>query len=326
MIISNNCAVVGTAFILVQNSVLKLEENSHIHFRNNHAITNGGVFYITDNVHYIMPTKRLATLVASTCFLSVQGSRSQTRLTFSNNSAGVGGDILYGGHVSYGLDGGWNCLQSLRNISDISQNGLSLITSDPSRVCLCNGTGQPDCLILSDPTPHSIYPGQTIHISAVVVGQGFGTVAGSVYAQVTDDYSKLELLQKVQGVTQGKCGHLDYTILFQDHVSESELILTSSNENVQFSFFDSLSAGTDVLSRTDLKNIYHTSALEPILYSHHPVFVTVHIIPCPAGFTLTSNPPFKCDCDQLLQDIQVLKTFSKNVKRCRDGSAKNHRN
>ena len=100
-----------------------------------------------------------------------------------NNSAGKGGDILYGGHVFHGLDGDWNCLLGFKNISNISQNGLSLITSDPSRVCLCNRSGQPDCLIVADPTQHSIYPGQSINISAVVVGQDFGTVSGSVYAQ-----------------------------------------------------------------------------------------------------------------------------------------------
>ena len=57
------------------------------------------------------------------------------------------------------------------------------MTSDPLRVCLCNESGLPGCILLVDPTPHSIYPGQTISISVVVVGQDWGTVAGSVYAQ-----------------------------------------------------------------------------------------------------------------------------------------------
>ena len=64
--------------------------------------------------------------------------------------------------MALGVNGNWNCLEGFSNISNISQNGLSLITSDPSRVCLCNETGQPDCLTLVDPTPHSIYPGQSL--------------------------------------------------------------------------------------------------------------------------------------------------------------------
>ena len=146
MLISNNWAIAGTAFILVQNSILKLAENSHIYFRNNHAINIGGVFYITDNIYYdyAIVNQTLYTLLASTCFLETQGSRSPAMLTFSNNSAGEGGDILYGGHVLYGLDGDWNCLQSFRGVSSISQNGLSLITSDPSRYLQSSGRSSAD--------------------------------------------------------------------------------------------------------------------------------------------------------------------------------------
>ena len=100
-----------------------------------------------------------------------------------NNTAGKGGDVLYGGLVALGYDEDWNCLLSFKNVSDmLQQSGLSLISSAPSRICLCNETGQPDCLTVADPTPYVIYPGQTITIPAVVVGQDFGTVTGSVFA------------------------------------------------------------------------------------------------------------------------------------------------
>jgi len=139
--------------------------------------------------------------------------------------------------VLYGLDGDWNCLLSFKNISNISQSGLSLITSDPSRVCLCNGTGQSDCLIVADPTPHSIYPGQSINISAVVVGQEFGTVSGPVYAQflqkLGDDYSpQLGTEQEIQDITQEKCSHINYTIYSPGDMSEAVLILTTDSRRV----------------------------------------------------------------------------------------------
>ena len=41
----NNTAVAGTAFILIQNSILNSAENSHIYFLNNHATNTGGVFF-----------------------------------------------------------------------------------------------------------------------------------------------------------------------------------------------------------------------------------------------------------------------------------------
>ena len=53
------------------------------------------------------------------------------------NSAGYGGDILYGSQLILGLDGHWNCLETFKSIStNNSQNTLSLISSDISRVSL----------------------------------------------------------------------------------------------------------------------------------------------------------------------------------------------
>ena len=71
-----------------------------------------------------------SSLIASRteCFVHVEGSRLHTRLTFINNTAGRGGDVLYGGLVALGYDGDWNCLLSFKNIYDMSQqSGLSLI-------------------------------------------------------------------------------------------------------------------------------------------------------------------------------------------------------
>ena len=69
-------------------------------------------------------------ILRTDCFVCVEGSRSHAQLTFTNNTAGKGGDVLYGGLVALGYDGDWNCLLSFKNISDMSeQSGLSLISS-----------------------------------------------------------------------------------------------------------------------------------------------------------------------------------------------------
>ena len=302
---SSNQAITGTAFILVHGSTLSLAENSYIYFLNNHATNTGGVFYIATDMHWendeVIPL--LATWPTTKCFLSTKCNRSQTKFVFVNNSAGIGGDILYGGQVVLGLDGKWNCLDSFKNISNISQNGLSLISSDPSRVCLCNGTGQPDCLALADPTPHSIYPGQSINISAVVVGQDFGTVAGFVYAQFlqlspTRSLPQSESLQGVQPVTQLKCNHLSYTIPLQSEVLEAMLVLTAQN----YSHLSSLNL-TDSVNPELLKQLYSTSDVDTLIYSNNPVCVNISFLPCPPGFMLTTDPTFRCVCDHLLQQM-----------------------
>ena len=121
----------------------------------------------------------------------------------------MGGYILYRGQVTFALDGNWDCLESFENISTITayQNDFSSISSKPSRVCFCNESRIPDCMIFSYTKTHSFYPGQNMYISAVTVGQNFGTVAGTVYAHYfkrshTDNLLELDGSQKVQSVTQ----------------------------------------------------------------------------------------------------------------------------
>ena len=313
LILSNNRANAGTAFILVQKSILRLAENSHIHFSNNRAINVGGIFYITDNMnklkHELMTYFSFTTtghrMLASTCFLNVEGERSQVRMTFVNNSAGKGGDIVYGGQVALGLDGGWNCLESFKNISNISQSGLSLITSDPSRVCLCNETGQPDCLTLVDPTPHSIYPGQSVTIPAVVVGQQFGTTSGSVYANslersATESSSQLGTCLGCEDVSHEKCNSIKLTIFSKNEQSHAMLAFTAtSTEVTQFL----ITAGF-TLDKGAIKKLYKTTVVDPIIYYNNPVYVNISILPCPPGFMLTTERPFKnCECNKLLRSL-----------------------
>ena len=264
------------------------------------------MFYIVTNINYVfIPNSGLSK--STNCFLNTEGSRFQTMLVFVNNSAGMGGDILYGGDVALGVDRDQNCLDSFKNISIISQNGLSLISSDPSRVCLCNGTGQPDCLTLADPTTHSIYPGQSINISAVVVGQDFGTVAGSVYAQFLhisppESTPQLESWQRVQLVTQQNCNNLSYTIFKQSGAVTAVLVLTAHDSHVsQYIFSD--------IDPELWKDRYKTSDIEPIVHRDSPVYVNISFLPCPPGFMLTTDPKSKhhlCDCDRLLQQMHGI--------------------
>ena len=304
---SNNTAFAGTAFILIEDSILTSAENSHIYFLNNHATNIGGVFYITSKSMYLFNADARF-YPRSTCFLNIEGSRFQSRFAFANNSAGIGGDILYGGQVAFGLDGQWNCLESFKNISNISQNGLSVVSSDPFRVCLCNETGQPDCPVLVDPKPRTVSPGQTINISAVVVGQNFGTVAGSAYAQFLQGgyLPQLKPEQKAQSVTQHNCSNLTYTIFSQGEVSEAVLVLTAQDSYVS-QFFDNTVDGYTMHRVRQVYSISNKSVLEALLYStNFPVYVNVSILPCPPGFMLTTTSPFKCDCDQLLQEMPAI--------------------
>ena len=301
VLFSNNTAVFGTAFVLVQSSI-SVVKNTNIIFKNNYATNAGGVFYIGLNDYsYLGDTSS-----HRKCFLNTPVDRSQIQFTFVNNSAGMGGDILYGGQVAFAMDGDWNCLESFENISTITayQNNFSSISSKPSRVCFCNESRIPDCMIFSYTKTHFFYPGQNMSIYAVTVGQNFGTVAGSVYAQYfkkshTDNQLELDGSQKVQSVTQKSCNKLFYTLFSPKDITNLILVLTVEETVVSSEYNQMFSKQTKSL----FQKSYHTSRFQPLLYSNNPVYVNISILPCPVGFMLTSDPPFKCDCNQLLQQI-----------------------
>ena len=380
---SHNRALTGTALIFARSSTLILTENCEVYFIENHASRYGGVIYINTEESYVTSmnlndmrlldkfTVGSLTTSMTECFIRVEGSRSDMRLVFVNNTAGKGGDVLYGGLVALGWDGewddGWNCLLSFKNISDMShQSGLSTITSNPSRVCFCKDA-EPDCLTVADPIPHHVYPGQTITIPAVVVGQDFGTVTGSVYAKFLNTYFTVAIDdgQNVTNIDQSQCSSIEYTIFSENEGSEAVLVLTADNIDISYTLNQSdnqaiLNSWTILNSEPNYNilasNIRHRflQAYPPTVFTeaykeslapgnrtienfykftdpiptqtvdnrvrefeskfvfpkeiyNYPIFITISLFPCPAGFTLTSEKPFKCDCNHQLQHLPSVK-------------------
>ena len=398
----NNTASLGTVLISAKNSLLITTDYSNIDFQNNHAINYGGVFYITTEESYqtsmslqdiIQGSQNWYTenlevdgslIISRTeCFVRVEGSRSHARLTFINNTAGKGGDVLYGGLVALGYDGDWNCLLSFKNISDMSQqSGLSLISSAPSRVCLCNETGQPDCLTVADPTTHVMYPGQTITIPAVVVGQDFGAVRGSVFAQFlhipyTTDMEPRHSI----AFEHSQCSNLEYSIFSQSEKSTAVLVLTHDNREISHlmneednqeitnswevinkernykilaqdilcDFFDftywplqynikyneSKQSGNRTIEdfykftisllkgsnrfRYCRSELIQTKFVFPKEIYSYPVYINISFRPCPPGFSLSKDPPFRCDCNQLMKQLPGVKCHIQDQTISRSG-------
>ena len=247
MLFSDNTAISGTVFNLRKKSALTLQRDVHICFKNNHATNNGGVFYIATEeikeksvtLEDILELNTIGSVIATytECFLHVEGSRSQKRMEFVNNTAGKGGDVLCGGLVALGWDEDWNCLFTFKETSDFTeQSSLSLVSSTPSRVCFCNSTGHPDCLTVADPVTHTMYPGQTIIIPGVIVGQDFGTVAGSVFAQFVKtapfDSIAMDQEQRTKGIGHRSCTNLNYTVFASEEVAKTTLVLTANDRQV----------------------------------------------------------------------------------------------
>ena len=364
MLFSDNTAISGTVFNLRKKSALTLKRDAHICFKNNHATNNGGVFYIaTEEIKEkgltladVLEHNTIGSVIAThtECFFAVEGDKSQKRLEFVNNTAGKGGDVLYGGLVALGWDEDWNCLFTFKETSDFAeQSSLSPLSSTPTRVCFCNSTGHPDCLTVADPVTHTMYPGQTITIPGVVVGQDFGTVAGSVFAQFlkADISIAMEQEQKTTGIGHRSCTNLNYTVFASEDVTKTTLVLTANDRQVSHIMLDSdnkviKKVWNNLISMPNFRNFASqiignrkiinnaicnysnngTSTIKDIIIfqrqfvgsSHnlkfifpkelyeYPFYVNISFVPCPLAFTLTTQPPFKCDCNQLLKSMQTV--------------------
>ena len=96
---TNNTAYRGAAMVFIQSGKMILSKDCHIIYKNNYAYTTGGAIYSTSSVGLPSDSSYDEFTVLSDCFMEVEGGYSQARLTFQNNSAAQGGDIVYGGSL-----------------------------------------------------------------------------------------------------------------------------------------------------------------------------------------------------------------------------------
>ena len=135
----------------------------------------------------------------------------------------------------------------------------------------------------------SVYPGQKISVSAVVVGQNFGTVAGSVFAQFLNSTltPQLDVRESAQEVQHIHCNQLTYTIFSPGEDYHIVLVLTAVKISIN-EFF------------TKQFDKYEDESTNGILDT--PVYAEVNLMPCPPGFLLKSVLQ-KCDCNNQLRSL-----------------------
>ena len=286
VLFSNISAVSGAAFIFSKSSVLVVSEHSKVIFQNNHANHYGAAFFIVTeeftetsvfvdgfSLYHGMELPKIFMSTVTNCFVRVQGSGQKPQLVFINNTAERGGDVVYGGLAALGYDGDWNCLLSFKYISDMTEQSSEMpsrrITSAPSRVCICRDD-RPDCLTVVDTTSRVLYPGQTMTVSAAVVGQDFGTVKGEVNAQFLSSFDlSIPLEQQILQYENGQCMDFYYTVHSSCETCKAELVLTPDDREVSksMSVVDNTKINTSwsiLLSEND----YHTLALKYFKFDH----------------------------------------------------------
>ena len=80
----------------------------------------------------------LTVVLESACIFQTQSDTSGKRMVFYNDSAGNGGDVVYGGHMGLATTtDNTNCLLQFKHFSLINHtNTMSATSSQPSRITL----------------------------------------------------------------------------------------------------------------------------------------------------------------------------------------------
>ena len=274
VLFKNNTATRGGAMAL-HSSWLNFEVEVNAMFIDNRAKDKGGaIFNKPDYQPYLFNRKYMFDY----CFyrlLHCEATDSYYSIRFANNSAVNGGNDIYG--VSARRFCNPFCIYSIDFESD---EDFSSLSSNPTRVCQCDETGVPQCLVRSYVyTNLTIYPGDTLSVSAVVVGGDFGPTTGTVYAGFLDNKRSFlrPTSQYGQAIDNKHCNTLNYTI--HSYNTNDTIILHLSQEYME---------SEQILS---YKNFYYFT----------PVLFYITILPCPPGLTLVEYPPM-CDCYQVLTD------------------------
>ena len=289
----NNRAVRGGALSL-HHSYMYLSKSVTVSFTNNHAQEVGGAMNVNQ-------------LDDSMCFYQAPVnaySVSWSSLHFIQNSAKRGGDNIYGGSLhrncKYSFDSTHN-MSFINDVFQVQQNKtLSSVSSNPTRVCLCDNEGIPQCAKLDymfvKLSPR--YPGEIFTISAVLVGYDFGTVPGNIYAHsFIENYNaqtSIGFKQRLQEVKEHQqCVQLEYSI---------QSPLTNTLHIIQLNVSQNAKREPEKYIKKKIETYHNTEVIETELLSQ-PVLLYVSLDDCPVGFSLSNSPPYVCQCHpKLLQN------------------------
>ena len=258
-----------------------LSSNTTVLFSSNTAKGVGGAIYSS-----AVTNSLLSVYLNKPCTLAV--FEDNFKPLFSNNTAGLGGDNIYG-------DNYWNCCDWVDYYYPFCTHGYgpsngsimyfsemvhcsdnkpfksfqkpisSLVTSHPLGVCICNEDNAINCSTRS--VDRLVYPGQSISLSLANVGACGGISPGEL---VTSNSSMTEvvLLNVSQATSERNCIKFGYR-LYSQFSNGSIFLMHATNP------------GETRLTGSSL-------------------MVNVIFLPCPVGLTLSSKA---CQCNNVIESI-----------------------
>ena len=273
-----NFATVGAGIGLYANSYVLVHEGTNVTFINNTARRRGGAVYVEEI--YGIPS-----ILARLCFFQYVSPRGNLdndfnsiniHIHFANNSADEAGNSVFSSVLRVCS---WVPNTAFRTSlpTDVNERLVSFanttrqqLSSDAYKVCFCSSTNFNQNITdacTGNSYDQTIYPGETIEIIVIGVGQDYGPVPTILYTSVMNSsavFCSIGGSREVVHELPNNCSTIQYTIM-------------------------SNSSGICALDlRTGTQPVFPTS----------PRIAYVNILDCPFGFILNANGV--CDCHPLL--------------------------
>ena len=308
VIFFNNSALNRGGAMSLMFSVFCIETGASVKFINNSANDKGGAIYVQPGISSVLHGIPTSTMKSKCLFQLIEyNSNSETYILFANNSAGNGGDDIYGATLE-----DCNFQTDLLQIDRTGTPSISSVSSDSQRVCLCDNHGAPQCNRILN--VHTVHPGESFTVPAVIVGWDYqNTTTGVVHADFLHDDSNYYIVpildsnsQRGHVISNSKqCTNLTFTLYSKPSSTKiATMYITTVYMDSESAFNDFMDG--DVCNLPDLptddqircRNKQHLT----------PVFFNIRISSCPVGFKfLQSNQ--SCECyshDTLFDSCRIM--------------------
>ena len=216
---ANNSGAKGAALALYSSN-LKIGSGANLTFINNLAFRKGGAVYIEPGLSPFVYALEYNPQMPY-CFYELLDCSSASTYTvyFKNNLAYFGGDDMYGASFQ-----SLHCQDQLCNVTVVgASSNISSVSSDPTRVCLCDNGGIPQCdwLVL----PLEVTAGEVFTVRVALVGENYGSTTGTleVYAEAPALFSIKP--GQHSPINSKECTELSYSLYTSYRTSYSTCIL-----------------------------------------------------------------------------------------------------
>ena len=305
----NNSGVNGGALSLTSSQLI-IENGAEVQFTNNNATAHGGAIYIDDASLFVYEAYKYYN-----CFYTLMNydNTSTYRVVFSGNSAQLGGEHIYGASLKSYCTATitkpptYSC-QILHSSPDVfkfdnpSLEGLSPISGQPMRVCLCNKLGIPECINVSNIVPLQALeyiPGEKASFSVSLVGGDFGWTTGTLYISRPGQNAKSSI-----DIDKTNCSTVDYTIVQQSKDNQNEVLCLSTARSAQRLCKREGLQNYNSHMQNLIEHYHQWNVIDPYLLDT-PILLNISYHQCPPGFYL-EGPPYRCVCHSALKVADQL--------------------